>query len=161
MPDFDMKNMDRFLGKVKAGLVDSKGVAIPQPKPPKEDGEIGHCGLCTFDHLMALFDKMGIPRVDPEDESFSQVRNELRFSVDCPRDGVIFYNVSAHGYFSAWFGKSNSDSGGLSLSGTIPDDPSKANEQTRDLLKMHKRFLQSGRRKVIRNYRERRRKGRG
>jgi hypothetical protein len=66
---------------------------------------------------------------------------------------MIHYKIwgtEANPVVNAWFGKEDSDSGGLSLQASGNIEYTLGN-----ILKLHKRFMLSGRRKILRNYQKR------
>ncbi len=66
-----------------------------------------------------------------------------------PRESMICYRIDQFGTVNTWAGKSNSDSGGLGGQGSFEGI---GLAQLKSMLKMHKRFMISGRRKVLSNY---------
>jgi|SRR6185436_5311958 len=76
--------------------------------------------------------------------------NEYRFAVFGPRDSVVYYRIwgtEDTPIVDAWFGKHNSESGGLSLQSSANNE-----NQLYYMFKLHKRFMQSGRKKILRNW---------
>lgn len=102
-----------------------------------------------FSRLMEVFDKMGLPRVT--DPSFSV--NNCTFSICGARDSLIIYRLWGNNIVDIWFGKSNSDSGGMGKQAFLDDKNHYPSLQC--LLKLHKRFIISGRLKILRRFEER------
>lgn len=99
-----------------------------------------------FDRLMELFSKMDIPCVDKPDS----VDGTFSFSVEGRRNSIICYRVWGSDDWivvNAWFGKSDSDSGGLATQGLLMGE-----EPLSEMLKLHKRFIESGRLKILRRF---------
>lgn len=94
-----------------------------------------------FSQLMELFAKHGISVV-PLDQT-QQTKSELSFSVQGERGSVILYRLWGLGTVDVWMGKADSDSGGSGMQGQLPNGMD-------HILKLHKRFAASGRRKVLR-----------
>lgn len=98
----------------------------------------------SFEHLMELFKNYNLGTL-----SYTQTTimdNKLCFQVYGKRDSIIYYslcNFGANIIVKAWFGKSYSESGGLRLEADL--------KNPQHILKLHKRFIASGRRKVLRN----------
>ena len=111
------------------------------------------CELLTGEQLyvslMEHFDKYEIQRVDLADVQLST--NEADFTVEGARRSIAIYHLWSDGVVDAWFGKADSDSGGLALQGHTK----RGDEQLKQLLMLHKRFTQSGRRKVLRRFERR------
>jgi len=72
--------------------------------------------------------------------------DETTFSFDGARNSTILYTIE-NGRIKGWFGKSNSDSGGMFTGAMLRDG-----RGLKRLTQLHKRFMISGRRKVLRNY---------
>ena len=94
-----------------------------------------------FAQLMDLFAKRGIPIVPLE--QVEQSSSGWSFVVDGARGSIITYRLWGLGVVNVWMGKADSDSGGLALQGKVPNGMD-------HVLKLHKRFAASGRRKVLR-----------
>lgn len=101
----------------------------------------------SFEQLKDHFGKYGI-----------DLPNEQRFAIEGPRNSIAIYSVRWNTTVDVWFGKSDDDSGGLSLQGSI--NSPLGIEQLERMLKLHTRFMQSGRRKVLRHFEERKHNGR-
>ena len=94
-----------------------------------------------FAQLMDLFVKCGIPTVSLE--QVQQTDSDLTFTILGARGSIILYRLWGDGIVNVWMGKADSDSGGLARQGRLPDGMD-------DILPLHKRFVASGRRKVLR-----------
>lgn len=96
--------------------------------------------------LLGMIDKYQFP--DPVSYEVREEKDMTLFLYG-PRESMVYYRIDQFGVVNAWAGKCNSDSGGLGGQGFF-DGIGLA--QLESMLKMHKRFLGSGRRKVLRNY---------
>jgi hypothetical protein len=76
-------------------------------------------------------------------EQVRQSRSDWNFIVDGARGSIITYRLWGPGVVNVWMGKADSDSGGLSIQGHLPNG-------MEHVLRLHKRFAASGRRKVLR-----------
>jgi len=94
-----------------------------------------------FAKLMELFVQYGIPAVPAE--QVRQSGDDWNFEVFGERGSIITYRLWGLGIVNVWMGKVDSDSGGLAMQGQIPNG-------VEHILKLHKRFAASGRRKVLR-----------
>jgi hypothetical protein len=94
-----------------------------------------------FTQLMELFAKHGIPAIPLE--QIQQAGGNLTFAVSGARGSIIRYRLWGDGIVNVWMGKADSDSGGLAMQGQVPNG-------MEDVLRLHKRFAASGRRKVLR-----------
>lgn len=110
-----------------------------------------------FDQLMQKFDEYNIPRIEHDAIKSSSTHNkDIIFVVEGPRNSIIHYRLWGRYVIDVWFGKSNSDSGGLALQGTLRKDGHP--KQLHNLLRLHKRFMQSGRLRILRRYQHRNRR---
>ena len=96
----------------------------------------------SFDNLMELFDKCGLVRT----EDCKEYGEDLTFSISGLRDSFAMFNLDKYGLVHIQLGKWDSDSGGIAFSEKVNG------ESLRGILHLCKRYLASGRRKVIRNY---------
>jgi hypothetical protein len=94
-----------------------------------------------FNKLMEQFKKHGMQTVDAPEI----YEDEISFSVEGARGSVAFYRLWGLGWVNIWLGKIDSDSGGLSLQGDV-------NCPMDNVLSLCKRFMLSGRRKVLRRF---------
>ena len=108
-----------------------------------------HTNEASLEVLLHLFDHYRIPH--PTEVETSTVTGNIHFSIPGPRDSVAIYRIWGRGIADVWFGKANDDSGGRAMQGQIPTAGSRPDEQFGHILKLHQRFLQSGRRKVLRS----------
>lgn len=72
---------------------------------------------------------------------------DFQFTINGKRNSTAIFSIKHFGdsmYVEVWFGKNDSDSGGLTLQA--------AANNLDNMLKLHRRFMFSGRRKVLRNY---------
>lgn len=84
--------------------------------------------------------------------SITHFDKDYKFKVEGPRNSIILYRIwgsDEEPIIDAWFGKSNSDSGGLGQQGSFG---AIGLEQLNRIIKLHKRFMLSGRRKVLNNF---------
>ncbi len=99
-----------------------------------------------FDSVKELFIKNGIEITNNARETST----EYSFVVYGARNSMVYYKIwgtQTNPVVNAWFGKEDNDSGGLSLqeSGNI--------EYTLgNIIKLHKRFVLSGRRKILKKF---------
>jgi len=94
-----------------------------------------------FVQLMELFAKQGIPAI-PMDQ-VRQTGDSWNFEVFGERGSIITYRLWGLGIVNVWMGKADLDSGGLAMQGQVPNG-------VEHILRLHKRFATSGRRKVLR-----------
>jgi hypothetical protein len=97
-----------------------------------------------YEQLVEFFDKNGIdtnsiPEI-PDKTSFS-------FSICGARNSVIFFDIWGDGIVNIWLGKFDDDSGGLACQFRLDNE-----KRASILLQLCKRFLISGRRKVLRRF---------
>lgn len=86
--------------------------------------------------------------------SITHFNKEYSFKVEGPRNSIILYRVwgsDEEPIIDAWFGKSDSDSGGLARQGHLG---ALGSSQLDEIIKLHKRFMLSGRRKILNNFRK-------
>ncbi len=84
----------------------------------------------AFEAMMVEFERRGLLRVPHADLQVNA--DKVQFSVRGPRDSIIYYTLEGLNV-SAWFGKHNSDSGGMYLHGfvTLPEsEPQLQKEST-------------------------------
>ena len=92
--------------------------------------------------LIKMLNTNGVP--SPTDFTFDGTY--ARFSIEGPRDSIAIYSVWGRSIVNVWFGKSNEDSGGKAMQGSL-------NGGIKDIINLQKCFYQSGRLKVLRNNR--------
>ena len=101
----------------------------------------------SFDALMDEFEERGIERVDISDCTVNN--KEITFSTEGNRNSIAIYRIWGGNVVNVWFGKSNSDSGGRAMQFTVRP----GEFINKRILELHKRFMFSGRRKVLRKRR--------
>jgi hypothetical protein len=92
--------------------------------------------------LIKMLNDSGVPI--PTDFTFDGTY--ARFSIEGPRNSIAIYRVWGRGIVDVWFGKSDEDSGGKAMQGSLHGG-------IKDIINLQKRFYQSGRLKVLRNHR--------
>lgn len=101
-----------------------------------------------FDKVKELFYKNGVMIPDNRKE----FNNKVTFEFFGPRNSMIHYCIwgtEANPVVNVWFGKSDSDSGGLALQAS---SDLYGRNKIFNIFKLHKRFIISGRRKILRNF---------
>lgn len=102
-----------------------------------------------LEQLWMLFAKNGLPKPT----NVIATNGKYQFSLFGARDSIIIYwvQINSNGaYISAWAGKREDDSGGLAFSSEI------INSGLDYTLRLHSRFLFSGRRKILRRFEDKR-----
>ena len=119
------------------------------PKPIKKEPVIHKTNKECFDIFIAELERIGASTDfhDYYEGKRYDYYDIITFYFDGARNSTILYTIEDGG-IRGWFGKSNSDSGGAYESAHVE----KENKGFRSLMQLHKRFMISGRRKVLRNY---------
>ena len=102
-----------------------------------------------FKALMDAFENCKIPVIDIKD--CDKKCSEITFQIHGNRNSVAMFRIWGGHVVDIWLGKSNSDSGGRALQIAVYEDNNNSKD-VRSVLNLHKRFMHSGRLKILRNY---------